>query len=187
MIKPAPDHGSCAENAQPRTRMQRVFVCMFKGVSQWEFCVPATVRYPCAPKDSTAAKNSSNDNKNKIKESATATTRIRCSLPLSPASSAPRALDHRKPTGLPFVGVPGDRKMCPQSAGEVARASDGFCFFTLCTTCMHFRRRFLFFRAVHHMHALSAPTAQTTLGGNRCRATKCDFSEQRRLGWGVSK
>ena len=33
-----------------------------------------------------------------------------------------------------------DRKMCPQSAGEVTRAF-GFCFFTVCTACMHFWRR----------------------------------------------
>ena len=35
--------------------------------------------------------------------------------------------------------------------------------------------RFLFFHSVHRMHAFLAPTAQTTLGGNRCRATKSDF------------
>ena len=65
-------------------------------------------------------------------------TRIRCSRPLS--SALPRALDHRKSSGLPSVGVPGTGKMCPQSAGEVARGS-GFCFFTVCTACMHFWRR----------------------------------------------
>ena len=35
--------------------------------------------------------------------------------------------------------------------------------------------RFLLFHSVHRMHAFLAPTAQTALGGNRCRATKSDF------------
>lgn len=35
---------------------------------------------------------------------------------------------------------PRDRGNVPQSAGEVARGS-GFCFFTVCTACMHFWRR----------------------------------------------
>ena len=42
------------------------------------------------------------------------------------------------------------------------------------------RVRFLFFHAVHRMHAFLAPTAQTTLGGNRCRATKSVFLKFKR-------
>ena len=43
-------------------------------------------------------------------------TRIRCSRPLSPA--LPRALYHRKPTGLPSVGVPGTGEMCHRVRGR---------------------------------------------------------------------